>query len=73
MLKLSEIEKDLLNLLKIVQRNEDNKQFINPLSYRLNIIKWKLNNIKTIIKIIFKRRINTIYKNILIIENILNV
>lgn len=71
MSKLIELEKDILNLLETVQRNEDNKQFINSLNYRLCIIKEKLLNTKSIVKLLFFGRIKNINIKISIIENIL--
>lgn len=71
MSKLIELEKDILNLLETVQRNEDNKQFINSLNYRLCIIKEKLLNTKSIVKLFFFGRIKNINTKISIIENIL--
>ena len=71
MSKLIELEKDILNLLETVQRNEDNKQFTNSLNYRLGIIKEKLSNTKSIVKFLFSRRIKNINTKISIIENIL--
>ena len=71
MSKLIELEKDILNLLETVQRNEDNKQFINSLNYRLCIIKEKLLNTKSIVKLLFFGRIKNINTKISIIENIL--
>lgn len=71
MSKLIELEKDILNLLETVQRNEDNKQFINSLNYRLGIIKEKLLNTKSIVKLLFFGRIKNINTKISIIENIL--
>ena len=71
MSKLIELEKDILNLLETVQRNEDNKQFINSLNYRLGIIKEKLLNTKSIVKLLFFGRIKNINIKISIIENIL--
>jgi hypothetical protein len=68
---LIELEKDILNLLETVQRNEDNKQFINSLNYRLCIIKEKLLNTKSIVKLLFFGRIKNINTKISIIENIL--
>ena len=71
MSKLIELEKDISNLLETVQRNEDNKQFINSLNYRLCIIKEKLLNTKSIVKLLFFGRIKNINIKISIIENIL--
>lgn len=66
-----EVERDILDLMNLIQKNEDNKQYTNSFKYRLGIIKSKIENLGSCTKFIFRRKINKMFRNVDIIDRII--
>ena len=66
-----EIDRDILNLINLIQKHEDDKYYFNSFEYRIKIIKSKLKDLGHFYKFLFRSRINNIYRRLFVIEKLI--